>query len=84
MSQAQTLEQANEIIAKLQAQLASKQAKQEGDVFASEKGLICMVRGKNPTTGKGQWPVSMYASDWKLVFDNQDKIKAFIASQVQP
>ena len=82
-TQVNTLEEAQALIAKLSQQLASKSTKQQpGDAFVSEKGLICMVRGKNPTTGKGQWPVSMYASDWALVFENQDKIKAVIQGQL--
>lgn len=82
MTEARTLEEAQALIAKLQGQLAAKEKKEAGAVFVSEKGLICMVRGKNPETGKGQWPVSMYASDWALVFENQDAIKQAIQAHL--
>lgn len=79
-----TLEQAQALIAQLQQKLqqatAKAEAKGPGDVFVSDKGLICMIRGKNPTTGKGQWPVSMYPSDWALVIAHQEKIKAAVQS----
>jgi len=79
-----TLEQAQALIAQLQQKLqqatAKAEAKGPGDVFVSDKGLICMIRGKNPTTGKGQWPVSMYPSDWALVIEHQEKIKAAVQS----
>lgn len=55
--------------------------KQAGDAHVSESGMIVMVRGLNPTTGKGQWPVSMYPSDWELVFANADKIKALLTKE---
>ena len=79
-----TLEQAQALIAQLQQKLqqatAKAEAKGPGDVFVSDKGLICMIRGKNPTTGKGQWPVSMYPNDWALVIEHQEKIKAAVQS----
>ena len=84
-----TLEQAQALIAQLQAANASLQAnartpaKNPGDVFVSEKGLVCMVRGKNPTTGKGQWPVSMYPRDWALVMEHQEKIKTAIQGMLK-
>lgn len=81
MTEQATLEQLQAQIASLQAQLASKGKKQAaGDVHISDKGLVCMVRGTNPTTGKGQWPVSMYPSDWAIVFEHMEKIQAACAT----
>ena len=71
-----------QVIARLTAENNALKArgtkKQAGDAHVSESGMIVMVRGLNPTSGKGQWPVSMYKADWELVFANQDKIKALL------
>ncbi len=78
------METQEQVIARLMAENAALKArgakKKEGDLHVSESGLIVMVRGLNPTTGKGQWPVSMYPSDWKIVLSKTQEIAALLST----
>ena len=69
--QVQTIEQANEMIAALQAKLAIAQAPRKLTLKVSEKGAVSCY-------GLGRFPVTLYAGQWDRLLSEADTISAFI------
>ena len=67
----QTIEQANAMIAELQAKLAKANAPRKLTLKVSEKGAVSVY-------GMGKWPVTLYAGQWTRLIGAADEITAFI------
>jgi len=65
-----TMEQMLARIAELEKQVTN--SKSSARVKVSTKGGVSFY-------GTGRWPITLYKSQWQIVFDNVEVIKAFIA-----
>jgi hypothetical protein len=66
-----TIEQMKARISELEKQVVNKTS--SARVKVSPKGGVSFY-------GTGRWPVTLYKSQWQIVFDNIEVIKAFIAT----
>ena len=71
--QVQSIEQANDIIAKLQAQLAQANKPRKLTLKVSEKGAVSAY-------GMGRFPVTLYSGQWERLLSAGEEITAFIAA----
>lgn len=68
-----SLEQANDIIAQLQAKLAIANKPRKLTLKVSEKGAVSAY-------GMGRFPVTLYSGQWERLLSAGDEITAFIAA----
>jgi hypothetical protein len=66
-----TIEQMQARIAELEKQVVNKTS--SARVKVSEKGGVSFY-------GTGRWPITLYKSQWEILFANVETIKAFITA----
>lgn len=71
MQQAHTLEEANQIIAAMQAKLALANRPRKLTLKVSAKGAVSLY-------GMGKFPVTLYAGQWERVLGSAEEITSFI------
>lgn len=69
--QVQSIEQANEMIARLQAQLAVANKPRKLTLKVSVKGAVSLY-------GMGKFPVTLYAGQWERLLGSAEEITSFI------
>ncbi len=67
----QDINQANELIAQLQARLALANKPRKLTLKVSEKGAVSVY-------GMGKFPVTLYSQAWERLLEHSDEIKSFI------